>query len=108
MRFSLPRTRVRLRDIAPKGLYWRSLLIIVLPVALMQMILTWVFLDDHWRATSKRMSLSISADVRLLIELYERNPTPAHFAEIQRWAKDPLQMDLTLDADGPLSRRRCF
>jgi two-component system osmolarity sensor histidine kinase EnvZ len=108
MRLSLPRTRVRLRDIAPKGLYWRSLLIIVLPVALMQMILTWVFLDDHWRATSKRMSLSISADVRLLIELYERNPTPANFADIQRMARDPLQMDLMLDPKGPLSRQRCF
>ncbi len=108
MRLSFPRIRVRLRDIAPKGLYWRSLLIIVLPVALMQIILTWVFLDDHWRATSKRMSLSIAADVRLLIELYERNPTPANFAEIQRWAANPLQMDLTLDAAGPLSRQRCF
>jgi two-component system osmolarity sensor histidine kinase EnvZ len=108
MRFSLPRTRTRLRDIAPKGLYWRSLLIIVLPVALMQIILTWVFLDDHWRATSKRMSLSISADVRLLIEFYERNPTPDNFAEIQRWAKDPLQIDLTLDTTGPLARPRCF
>lgn len=101
------RRRTRLRDIAPKGLYWRSLLIIVLPVAMMQVILTFIFLDDHWRATSKRMSLSIAADVRMLIELYERNPTPANFTDVQRMAKEPLQLDIAIDANGPLARVQC-
>jgi two-component system, OmpR family, osmolarity sensor histidine kinase EnvZ len=105
---SRPARKWRLRDYAPKGLYWRSLLIIVLPVAVMQIILTYVFLDDHWRATSKRMSFSIAADVRLLIEMYEANPTPANFTAVQKMAKDPLQLDIAIDASGPLTRERCF
>ena len=35
--------RFRLRSIMPKGLFARSLLIIVLPVALMQGAVTWAF-----------------------------------------------------------------
>jgi two-component system osmolarity sensor histidine kinase EnvZ len=100
--------RFRLRDYMPKGLYWRSLLIIVLPVALMQVILTAVFLDDHWRATSKRMAQSVAADLALLIQLYERDPTPTRFAEMQHMAKTPLRLDIQLDPNGPLARKRCF
>lgn len=42
-----PAPRMRFRDILPKGLYWRTLLIIVAPAALLQLIITLVFLDDH-------------------------------------------------------------
>ena len=55
--------KFRFRDIMPKGLYWRTLLIIVAPAALLQLIITLVFLDDHWQATSKRMSQGVAADV---------------------------------------------
>ena len=58
---------MRFRDILPKGLYWRTLLIIVAPAALLQLIITLVFLDDHWQATSKRMSQGVAADVALVI-----------------------------------------
>ena len=59
----MSRPLFRLRDIMPKGLYWRTLLIIVAPAALLQLIITLVFLDDHWQATSKRMSQGVAADV---------------------------------------------
>ncbi len=98
----------RLRDILPKGLYWRSLLIIVAPVALMQLVITIVFLDDHWRATSKRMGQGVAADVGLLIQLYERDPTPERLADMQRLAKSPLRLDVTLERGGRLEQRPCF
>jgi two-component system, OmpR family, osmolarity sensor histidine kinase EnvZ len=103
----MPNTRRHLRDYLPKGLYWRSLLIIVLPVALMQIILTVVFLDDHWRATSKRMGQGVAADVVMLIRLYEADPTPAHFEEVRQMAKAPLRLNIAIDRTRPLERPRC-
>jgi len=100
---SVPRFRVR--DIMPKGLYWRTLLIIVAPAALLQLIITVIFLDDHWQATSKRMSQGVAADVALLIQLYEREPTPARLAEVQDFGK-ALNLDVAI-ARGPLEGRRC-
>ena len=91
----------------PKGLYWRTLLIIVAPAALLQLIVTLVFLDDHWETTSKRMSQAVASDVTLLIELYERNPTAENFADLQRLAHTPLRLDITLDTTGTLERPRC-
>ena len=85
----MSRPLFRLRDIMPKGLYWRTLLIIVAPAALLQLIITLVFLDDHWQATSKRMSQGVAADVALIIQLYEREPTPENFADLQSLALRP-------------------
>ncbi len=87
----------------PKGLYWRTLLIIVAPAAVLQLIITLVFLDDHWQATSKRMSQGVAADVALIIQLYERNPTPQNFADLQRYAQRPLRLEIELQPHAPLS-----
>lgn len=102
-----PQPKYRLRDILPKGLYWRTLLIIVAPAALLQLIITLVFLDDHWQATSKRMSQGVAADVALIIQLYERNPTPENLDDLQALAMRPLRLDVELQPDAPLEIPRC-
>jgi len=102
-----PPFHFRLRNYMPKGLYWRTILIILVPAALVQLIITMIFLDDHWRFTSKRMSQGVAADVALLIQLYEIDPTAARFEEIKRYARSPLRLDIGLDTRGPLRRRHC-
>jgi two-component system osmolarity sensor histidine kinase EnvZ len=99
--------RRRLRDILPKGLYWRTLLIIAAPAALLQLIISVVFLDDHWEATSKRMSQGVAADVALIIQLYERDPTPARFETLRALAWQPLRLEIALEPGGALDRERC-
>lgn len=101
---ALPRRHIR--DYLPRGLYWRTLLIIVLPVMLMQIILTVVFLDDHWRSTSKRLGQGVAADVGLIIRLYERYPTPANFEDLRQLAHSPLRLEISIEK-APLKRQRC-
>ncbi len=97
----------RFRDILPKGLYWRTLLIIAAPAAMLQLIITLVFLDDHWQATSKRMSQGVAADAALIIQLYERNPTQENFADLQQLAWRPLRLEIELQPNAPLQMQRC-
>ncbi len=98
----------RLRNFLPKGLYWRTLLIIVAPLALLQLVVTLVFLDDHWQATSKRMSQGVAGDVALITTLYERDPSPDNFDDLRQLALAPLRLEISLmDAaalDAPLCR----
>jgi len=98
---------MRFRDILPKGLYWRTLLIIAAPAAILQLIITLVFLDDHWQATSKRMSQGVASDVALIIQLYERNPTPENFEDLQQLAWRPLRLEIDLEPGAPLELQRC-
>ncbi|MBL8531293.1 MAG: ATP-binding protein [Hyphomonadaceae bacterium] len=97
---------MRLRNIAPKGLYWRTILIILVPAALLQIIITLIFLDDHWQATSKRMSQNVAADVALLINLYERNPSPETLADIEGLARI-VRLQVELLPGAPLETQRC-
>jgi len=99
--------RRRLRDILPKGLYWRTLLIIAAPAAILQLIITLVFLNDHWEATSKRMSQAVAADVALVIQLYERDPTAARFEYVRALALQPLRLEIAIDPTGALEQERC-
>ncbi len=102
-----PKPRMRFRDILPKGLYWRTLLIIVAPAALLQLIITLVFLDDHWQATSKRMSQGVAADVALIIQLYERDPTQENFEALREYAMRPLRLQIEIEPDAELAIPRC-
>lgn len=99
--------RFRLRDYMPRGLYWRTALIIIVPAALLQLLVTLVFLDDHWRFTSKRLSQAVSADVTMLLQMYEAEPTPENFARVQRIARVPLRLDITLEHNTTLERQTC-
>src|SRR5262245_206687 len=102
-----PKPLFRLRDVLPKGLYWRTILIILVPAALLQLIITLVFLDDHWQATSKRMSQGVASDVALIIQLYERNPTPENFEDLRALAFRPLRLEIDLQPNAPLELPRC-
>jgi two-component system osmolarity sensor histidine kinase EnvZ len=97
----------RLRAIMPKGLYWRTLLIILAPAALLQLVITLVFLNDHWEATSKRMSQGVASDAAMLIQLYERDPTNANFQDLRQLARQPLRLDISREPDGELEAPRC-
>src|SRR5690606_21694916 len=44
----------------PRGLYTRSLLIVILPIILLQSIVALVFMERHWQATTRRLSTSVA------------------------------------------------
>ncbi len=97
----------RLRDFTPSGLYWRTALIVVVPAALLQLLITVVFLNDHWEATSKRMSQGVAADVALLIQLYERQPSAATFEDLRSFALRPLRLEIEMQPGAALALPRC-
>lgn len=98
----------RLRDHLPKGLYWRAYLIIILPVAIMQLLIAGVYLDGHWRATSKRLAQLVAGETATLTALYEAAPGPARLQWVQRLAQRPLRLTVQLEANAALAGKRCF
>src|ERR1700754_2028677 len=65
------RPRWRLGAIMPKGLYTRSLLIVILPMLLLQSVVALIFMDRHWEVTTRRLSTAVARDVAALIGLHE-------------------------------------
>jgi two-component system osmolarity sensor histidine kinase EnvZ len=60
--FSLIKNRL------PKGLYQRSLIIIIAPVVLLQAALTHTFYERHWQNVTELLSNNVSAEIAYLID----------------------------------------
>jgi two-component system osmolarity sensor histidine kinase EnvZ len=65
-----------LRRILPRGLFGRSLIIIVAPVVLLQGVVTYVFFERDLRETTRRMAIDVAADVALLISQEDSYASP--------------------------------
>ena len=59
-----------IRKILPKGLFYRSLLIVATPIILVQIIITVVFFDSLWIKANKGMTRSLVGEVETLLDVY--------------------------------------
>jgi two-component system osmolarity sensor histidine kinase EnvZ len=80
----------------PSSLMGRSLLIFVLPVALMQLGVGLVFIDNHWQTETARLSDALAGDIVWLAESYERNPSEARFDHLAERAHRTLGLTISL------------
>lgn len=84
-----------IKRLLPKSLLGRSLLIIVTPLVLLQVVAAFIFFDDHWDKVSRRLSLGVAGDVMAIADMLRRFPEPEH----QRWILDNAQRHYSIQAD---------
>jgi two-component system osmolarity sensor histidine kinase EnvZ len=83
-----------LKRVLPTGLYWRSLIIIVAPMVILQAFVTYVFMERHWQMVTQALSESAISDIAMLLTEYETNPTPETAAHISERANAALAMSV--------------
>jgi len=59
-----------IKDILPKRLFYRALLIVAVPVIVLQLIITVVFFDSLWIKTNKGMTKALVNEINTFIEVY--------------------------------------
>lgn len=77
----------------PKSLLGRSLLIIVTPLVLLQVVAALIFFESHWDKVTLRLARSVASDTGAVISLMRRFPAPedrdwifelaAHYSEFR-------------------------
>ena len=60
-----------IKNILPKSLFYRALLIVAVPVIFLQLIITIVFFDSLWIKTNKGMTRALINEVKTFIEVYK-------------------------------------
>ena len=55
----------------PRGLFGRSLLIIVMPVVMVQAVVTYLLFDQQWDSVTMRISRAVAAQIVLFVQSYE-------------------------------------
>ncbi len=100
---ALPRWRAQWRDFArwvaglmPKGLYARSLLIVILPMVILQSVVAYFFMERHWQTVTFRLSAGVVRDIGAVIDLYRILPPQGDINDLRKIASQRLQLDVDL------------
>ena len=100
-RFTLFR-RGRLKRILPKSLFGRAMLIITLPIALMQVIVAYIFFDAHWQSVTASLSESVAADIAVAVTLFEQDPSAMRAQDLDNMLRPKMQLSIALAEEKPL------
>ena len=92
----------RIADYMPKGLYARSLLIVIVPMVVLQSAIAYFFMERHWQLVTFRLSTAVVQDIGSVVDLYRADPSPAHVRLIQKVAADRLGLDVAFLPREPL------
>jgi two-component system osmolarity sensor histidine kinase EnvZ len=86
----------------PKGLYARSILIVVMPIVILQSVVAYVFMERHWQLVTRRLSNALTRDIAAIIEVIETYPQDPRFSEITRIAAETHGLTISVLPPGPL------
>ena len=62
-----------IKDLLPKRLFYRALLIVAVPVLVIQLIITIVFFDSLWIKTNQGMTRALVNEIKTFIEVYNND-----------------------------------
>ena len=62
-----------IKNLLPKRLFYRALLIVAVPVIVIQLIITIVFFDSLWIKTNKGMTRALINEIKTFIEVYNND-----------------------------------
>ena len=62
-----------IKNLLPKRLFYRALLIVAIPVIVIQLIITIVFFDSLWIKTNKGMTRALVNEIKTFIEVYNND-----------------------------------
>jgi len=100
------RVKALIAELGPKGLYTRALIIIIAPILLLEMVMTFFFLEKHWQAVTRRLSDATAREIAALVEFYESYPLNDNHKKLIELARDRLNFSLQILPAGELPAAR--
>src|SRR5437588_8996351 len=97
------RQRSWLKRLLPQSMFGRSLLLIVMPLVLVQIIAVWVFYARHWETVSKRLSQDVAGDIGLVIEAMKSTHTELELTRLLENASALTNIDFVLERGAALT-----
>ncbi len=90
------------RTIVPRSLFLRSMLIIVLPLVVLQLVLTVIFYNRHWDTVTRWLAMGVAGDVALTIEMFEEAGSPEERAAILDRVRRHTDLAISFEPGGDL------
>src|SRR5262245_21848827 len=85
------------KSILPRSLLGRSVMIIVTPLILLQLVTTSVFYDSHWDTVTKRLARGVAGDIAAIISMMEQDSTGYSWPRLFDMAQENMQLKMSFD-----------
>ncbi|MBL4907552.1 MAG: HAMP domain-containing protein [Sneathiella sp.] len=92
-----------LKYLLPSTIFGRSLLIVVLPIILLQILVTYIFYERHWNNVARRLAQGVAGEVAAVISLNDRFIGDAAESSILAIARDQMTLAISFDKEERLS-----
>lgn len=80
--------------ILPKKLFFRTMLLIFIPLIVVQVVSIVAFFDGTWGRVGHRLANNLTSDMAMVMEMISQSPDS--FAEVRKTAKKNLELDVTV------------
>ena len=81
-----------IKNLLPRTLFGRSLLILVTPIFLVQIITTFIFFDRHWQKMGDRLAYAVAGEISMIATDIEANDSDENVLEIQKTSSRTIGM----------------
>jgi two-component system osmolarity sensor histidine kinase EnvZ len=88
-----------LKKYMPRGIYARAALILVLPILLLQLLVSVVFIQRHFEGVTRLMTSAVNIELRFLVDTANSAATVAEARAALARIDGPLEIDTVLPAD---------
>jgi two-component system osmolarity sensor histidine kinase EnvZ len=95
-----------IKRILPRSLFARSLLILLTPVILAQMVATFVFYDRHWETMIDRLAFAVAGEIAFVIEEIELDASAAERSDTIARVARTTDLIVTLEPGARLPAER--
>lgn len=95
----------KIKAVLPRSLLGRSLLILITPLVLLQLVTTIIFYERHWDTVTRRLSRALAGEISLVIDQLAAYPGTENQAWIFAAAKQNLNLDIAYRPGAILENR---
>lgn len=86
------------KSVLPRGLYGRAALILILPIVIIQLVVSIAFIQRHFEGVTRQMSRNIAQEIALVLREVEAKPDVAAAGREAAALGDALAMTVSLPA----------
>ncbi|HRK97794.1 MAG TPA: ATP-binding protein [Alphaproteobacteria bacterium] len=86
-----------IHKILPRTLFARSLLIIVTPVLLLQIVSMSVFVDNHWRKVTSRLAFGVAGEIAIIADEIDMGVDDKRLMVLSNYAAQSLDLLVTFE-----------
>jgi two-component system osmolarity sensor histidine kinase EnvZ len=108
LRFFVRSQWPRRHDLLPKSLFGRSFLIIVTPMAILQLVLAFVFYERHWETVTRRLANALANEVQVLTVLMAGQASDDYIPRQVQSLAGIMEIQLSLSAGADITSNRSY